>query len=155
MSQYEHRRESDLEWDIPQYECQLCPLRTQLLIFSSVKQVICADSMYCKRLFDDSLREHYVKHLLVQCVLVARWCPTLGTPWTVPFQFPLSMGSSRQEYWRGELFPSPGDLPNPRIKPGSPALQEDSLPSETPGGPRTSKNGNHCYCVNLHMVLTI
>ena len=43
------------------------------------------------------------------------------------------MGFSRQEYWIGLPFPSPGDLPNPRIEPGSPALQEDSLASE-PGG---------------------
>ena len=43
------------------------------------------------------------------------------TPWTVASQAPLSMGFSRQEYWSGLPFPSPGDLPNPRIKPGSPA----------------------------------
>ena len=45
------------------------------------------------------------------------------------------MGFPRQEYWSGLPFPSPGDLPNPGIKPGSPALQEDSLPSEPPGKP--------------------
>ena len=55
------------------------------------------------------------------------------TPWTVACQAPLSMGFSRQEY-RSELpFPSPGDLPNLGIKPGSPALQADSLPSEPLG----------------------
>ena len=43
------------------------------------------------------------------------------------------MGFSRQEYWRGQPFPSPGDLPNPGSEPGSPALQADSLPSEPPG----------------------
>ena len=43
------------------------------------------------------------------------------------------MGFSRQEYWSGLPFPSAGDLPNPGIKPGSPALQADSLPSELPG----------------------
>ena len=41
-------------------------------------------------------------------------------------------GFSRQEYWSGLTFPSPGDLPNPGIEPGSPALQEDALPSEPP-----------------------
>ena len=46
---------------------------------------------------------------------------------------PLSMGFSRQEYWSGLLFPSPGDLPDPGIEPQSPALQADSLPSELPG----------------------
>ena len=43
------------------------------------------------------------------------------------------MGFSRQEYWSGFLFPSPGDLPHPGIEPKSPALQADSLPSEPPG----------------------
>ena len=52
------------------------------------------------------------------------------TPWTVAHQATLSKGFSRQEYWVGLPFPSPGDLPNPGIKPGSPALQADSLPSE-------------------------
>ena len=45
-------------------------------------------------------------------------------------QVPLSIGFSRQEYWSGLSFPSPGDLPNPGIKPGSPALQANSLPAE-------------------------
>ena len=45
-----------------------------------------------------------------------------ATPWTVAFQAPLFMGFSRQKQWSGLLFPSPGDLPNPRIKPGSPTL---------------------------------
>ena len=44
------------------------------------------------------------------------------TPWTVAYQAPLSMGFSRQEYWSGLPFPSPGDLPNPGIEPGSPTL---------------------------------
>ena len=55
-----------------------------------------------------------------------------ATPWTVACQFPLSMGFSRQEYWSGLTFPSSGDLPNPGIKPRSPALQTDSLPSKPP-----------------------
>ena len=54
------------------------------------------------------------------------------TPWTVAYQAPLSMEFSRQEYWSGLPFPSPGDLPNPEIEPRSPALQADSLPSEPP-----------------------
>ena len=52
------------------------------------------------------------------------------TPWTVAYQAPLSMGFSRQEYWSGLPFPSPGDLPDPGIEPGSPVLQADVLPSE-------------------------
>ena len=57
------------------------------------------------------------------------------TPWTLARQAPLSMEFSRQEYWSGLPFPSPGDLPNPGIEPRSPALQVDSLPSEPPGTP--------------------
>ena len=53
------------------------------------------------------------------------------TPSTVAFQDPLSMGFSRQEYWSGLPFPSPEDLPDPRIEPRSPALQADSLPSQS------------------------
>ena len=61
------------------------------------------------------------------CFLVAKSCPTLATPWTVARQAPLSMGFPRQEYWSGLPFPSPGDLPDPAIEPGSPALQANSL----------------------------
>ena len=50
-------------------------------------------------------------------------------------QAPLSMEFSRQEYWCGMPFPSPGDLPDPGIEPGSPVLQADSLPSAPPGNP--------------------
>ena len=49
------------------------------------------------------------------------------TPWTIVCQAPLSM-----EYWNRLSFPSPGDLPDPRINPGSPALQADALLSELP-----------------------
>ena len=52
------------------------------------------------------------------------------TPWTVALQAPLSRGFSRQEYWSELPFPSPGDLPNPGIKPRSSALQADSVPTE-------------------------
>ena len=57
------------------------------------------------------------------------------TPWTVAYQAPLAMGFSRQEYWSGLPSPSPGDLPDPGIEPGSPALQADALPSEPPAKP--------------------
>ena len=56
-------------------------------------------------------------------------------PWTVAHQAPLSMEFSRQKYWRGLSFPSPGNLPNPRIELQSPALQADSLLSGPPGKP--------------------
>ena len=58
-----------------------------------------------------------------------------ATPWTIAHLAPLSMGFSRQEHWSGLPFPSPWDLPDPGIKPESPALQADSLPFEPPGKP--------------------
>ena len=61
--------------------------------------------------------------------LVAKSFPTLVTPWTVACQAPLPMEFSRQEYWSGLPFPSPGDFPDPEIKPESP-LQTDSLSTE-------------------------
>ena len=64
--------------------------------------------------------------------LVTKLCLTLATPWTIARQAPLSMGFSRQEYWRGLPFPSPGNLPYPGVESGSPALQADSLPTELP-----------------------
>ena len=57
------------------------------------------------------------------------------TPWTVVYQAPPSTRYSRQEYWSGLPLPSPGDLPDPGIEPGSPMLQPYSLPSEPPGKP--------------------
>ena len=53
--------------------------------------------------------------------------------WTIARQAPLFMEFSSQEYWSGLLLPSPGDLPNPGIEPGFPALEADSLLSEPPG----------------------
>ena len=59
-----------------------------------------------------------------------------ATPLTVACQAPLSMKFSRQEYWSGLPFPSTGDLPDPGIKLGSPALQADALPAELLGKPK-------------------
>ena len=59
-----------------------------------------------------------------------------ATPWTVAYKPPPPMRFSRQEYWSGLPFPSPGDLPNPGIEPRSPTLQADALPSEPPGDMR-------------------
>ena len=55
-----------------------------------------------------------------------------AAPWTVAYQASPSMGFSRQEYWSGLPFPSPGDLPDPGIEPGSPTLEADALTSEPP-----------------------
>ena len=60
-----------------------------------------------------------------------------GTPWGIQ-----SMEFSRPEYWSGQPFPSPGDLPNPGIEPGSPALGADSLPAEPPGKPKNTGMGS-------------
>ena len=59
----------------------------------------------------------------------------LVIPWTVAHQAPLSMEFSRQEFWSGLPFPSPGDLPYPGTEPMSPVLQADSLSSEPPEKP--------------------
>ena len=70
------------------------------------------------------------RHRLVKVKVKSLSCVWLfGTPWTVAHQAPLSMGFSRQEYWSGLPFPSPG------IEPRSPTLQVDSSPSEPPGKP--------------------
>ena len=72
---------------------------------------------------------------LVLCAQSLSYTQLFATPWTVAHQAPLSMGFSRQEYWSGLPFPSPGDLPDPGIEPRSPALQADALTSEPPGMP--------------------
>ena len=64
--------------------------------------------------------------------LVAKSCSTLVIPWTIACQAPLSIGFSRQGYWSGFAFPSPGGLPDPGMEPKSPALQADSLLTELP-----------------------
>ena len=57
----------------------------------------------------------------------------VAIPWAVARQALLCMGLTRRQYWSGLPFPSPGDLPNPGTEPRSPALQADSLPTESPG----------------------
>ena len=74
------------------------------------------------------------------CVLVAQSCWLFVTSWTVAHQTPLSVDFSRQEYWSGLLFPSPGDLPDLGIEPGFPALQADSLLFEPPRKPHMCLN---------------
>ena len=89
-----------------------------------------------------------------------------ATPETAAHQAPPSLGFSRQKHWSGLPFPSPGDLPNPGIEPWSPALQADSLPSETAG--KSGNRDNHviisylfytwyqeCICVNPNLPIPI
>ena len=83
-------------------------------------------------------------------VLITQSCLTLCNPMdlqeTVARQSPLSMRFSRQEYWSALSFPSPGDLPISKTKPGSPALQVDSLPFEPP----RKKKQVYTYIVRFH-----
>ena len=65
--------------------------------------------------------------------LVAKLCLMLATPWTLAYQAPLFVEFSRRECWSGLPFLSPGNRPNLGIKPGSPVLLADSLPTELPG----------------------
>ena len=78
--------------------------------------------------------------------LVTKWCLTLVTPWGVARQAPLSMGCPRQEYWGGLLFPPPGDLPNPGIKPECPALAGRCFTTKPPGRARQPIT---CFCSPL------
>ena len=75
------------------------------------------------------------QHILVAVAQSLGRVQLFVTPWTVARQAPLSMGFSRQGYWSGLPFPSPGDLPDPGIEPRSPALQADSLPLSQLGSP--------------------
>ena len=79
------------------------------------------------------------KRILYHCTTCEKWsCSVVSdsaTPWTVAYQASPSMGFSRQEYCSGLPLSSPVDLPDPGIKPGSPALQADALPSEPAGKP--------------------
>ena len=102
--------------------------------------VLCCTLPYHSRLLH-STPDHSILYYSTLCYshrcLVAKSCPTLATPWPIAYQASQSMGFSRQEYWSGLPFPSPGDLLNPGTEPRSPALQADSLPTELQGKPNT------------------
>ena len=89
--------------------------------------------MLKKKLSKYNYLEHYKTDLkeVPVCMLSHVWL--FATPWTVAQQAPLSMGFSRQEYWSRLPFPSPGDLPDPGIKPASPALAGVFFTHEPPG----------------------
>ena len=82
--------------------------------------------------------------LALCCLITKSW-----TPWTVARQAPLSMGFSRQESWSGLPFPPPGDLPDPGIKLGSPALQVDSLPLSHLGSLASPYSENECQSPSM------
>ena len=89
---------------------------------------------------------------------------SMSDPWTIAHQAHPSMEFSRQEHWSGLPFLSPGDLPDPRIEPRSPALQVEALPSEPPGNvwgePRSSltdmhpPRGAHCGVADVSAEVT-
>ena len=80
----------------------------------------------------------------------------LATPWTVAHQAPPSMGFSRQEYWSGLPFPSPGNLPDPVIEPTSPTLQADASTSEPPGKNMKYMSPNAKFiCTDCFLVSTV
>ena len=81
--------------------------------------------------FSDTTESPFLKAILhFYACLSLRHVRLFATPWTAAHQAPPSTGFSRQEYQSRLPFPPPGELPNPGIKPMSPALQADSLPSE-------------------------
>ena len=84
----------------------------------------------CSRRQNEGLNLRNSIELEKECGLAAKLCPALTTPWTIACLASLSLRFSRQKYWSGLPFPSPGNLPDPGIKPRSPALQADSLPTE-------------------------
>ena len=89
-----------------------------------------------------SVNIKYVVYSKVKVTVKSLSCVRLfATPWTVAHRASPSMGFSRQEYWSWLPFPSPGDLPDPGIKPGSPTLEADALTSEPPGKPRQFLKG--------------
>ena len=84
--------------------------------------------------------------------LVAKLCLTRATPWTVAYQAPLFMGFSRQEYWSGLPFSSPGDLPGSEIEPPSPALAGGFFTTKPPGKPYSTYNSLHLLIPHSHSV---
>ena len=99
-----------------------------------IKLIKSAPLVFPTCLMMSSQKSEKVKVKSLSCVRL------FATPWTVTHQVPPSMEFSRQEYWSGLPFPFPGDLSDPVIKPGSPALQADALPSEPPGKPHRNQS---------------
>ena len=96
-----------------------------------------------------------LSHLLrSSCYSVAQLCLTRCNSMDhIACQAPLSMGFSRQEYWSGLPFPSPGDLPNPGIKPRSPALAGGFFTTEPPGKPIHSVRPSFCLSKSLRFYI--
>ena len=97
---------------------------TQVLCLEIINVLWCASEFLYIYFSFHSKKCYSLSHVLL-----------FATPWTVACQAPLFMEFSRQVYWSGLPFSSPGDRPNAGIEPGSPTSQADSLPSEPPGKP--------------------
>ena len=89
------------------------------------------------------------------CHLVPKSCLTLATPWSAAYQAPLSMGFPKQEHWSGLPFPSPRDLPDPVIKPVSPALAGRFFITEPPEKPLCVYIHIHLYIIYVYFELAI
>ena len=109
------------------------PLQNVLLVDSEHKNTNCdQDTKKCGLIIKSSALPLFSTQMSSMHVQLLSH---ILTPWTIAHQAPLSMGFSRQEYQNGLTFPSPRDIPNPEIEPGSSTLQADSLQSEPPGKP--------------------
>ena len=107
---------------------------TQLMIFKFPLEIRTTILVECKK---GLLFPVLPNSLICVCAQLPSCIQLFAIPWTVASQSSLPWEFSRPEYWSGQPFPSPGDLPNPGIKPRSPTLQVDSLLSEPPGKPNS------------------
>ena len=116
----------------------LCPWKIQgIKIVSSIRPDLYTCFSGFLSYLDFSATQLFIS---MKTMLVERKCHSLSdvwlfVTWAIAYQAPLSMGFSRQEYWSGLPFASPGNLPNPGIELRSPALQAGTLQSEPPGKP--------------------
>ena len=120
--------------DIVLYPCQLAGT---CILFSFLPSFVSLDSALFWVFRGSSQKETIQGMSLPSGCYVSLW------------SVPLSLGFSRQEYWSGLPFPSPGDLPNPGMEPRSPTLQEDSLPTEPPGKSPSLTSWNQTFALFL------
>ena len=92
--------------------------------------------------------KHIKYQTIYKCYSLSR-AQLFATPWTAAHQAPPSMRFSRQGYWSGVPFPSPGDLPNPGIEPAPPALAGRFFTTAPPGNPCFNKNPDKLMLYNL------
>ena len=115
-----HVEITNMQWLVNKWEFYFAIV----LIFEKLGNLICSMNLPC-----------YLSISFVNCVCVKSLSHVQLFATPAAHRAPLSLGFSRQEYWSGLPFPSPGDLPDPGMEPQSPALQADALSSEPPGEP--------------------